>query len=227
MTGPMDFMKWISSLDELLYEVMSWLLFFPLTLWRTLTRPLGMMDYADSQLALPDDEQYGAALSPPLFLALALLIAHGVSAALGQADAIVADRHGLAGLVDDDASALVLRLVVFASFPLLASARLLRRLRVPFDRTSLRLPFYAQCYPVALFALGFSVGLTLVSVGPHPAAVGGAVLICASFLYYAVVETRWFAARLATGLLRGCGAMLLTLIEAFALMLFVGFLFTR
>lgn len=32
----MDFMKWLNSLDELLYEVMSWLVFFPLTLWRAL-----------------------------------------------------------------------------------------------------------------------------------------------------------------------------------------------
>lgn len=46
----MYFMKWLSSLDELLYEVISWLVFYPLTLWRTCTRPLGMMDYADAQL---------------------------------------------------------------------------------------------------------------------------------------------------------------------------------
>jgi hypothetical protein len=227
MTVPMDFMKWISSLDEFLYEVASWLLFFPLTLWRTLTRPLAMMDYADSQLALPDDEQYGAALSPPLFLALALLLAHGVSAALGQADAIVADRHGLAGLIDDDASALVLRLVVFAAFPLLAAARLLRRLRVPLDRGSLRLPFYAQCYPIALFALGLNFGFSLVKLGSHPLQVGGLLLICGAFAYYMTVETRWFAAKLGTGLLPALGAMLLTLIEAFALLLIVGYLFTR
>ena len=68
-------MKWINSLDELLYEVMSWLLFFPLTLWRSIVHPFAMMDYADDQLALPDDQQYGAALSPPLFLAIALLMA--------------------------------------------------------------------------------------------------------------------------------------------------------
>ena len=29
----MDLMKWLSSLDEFLYEVMSWLPFFPLTLY--------------------------------------------------------------------------------------------------------------------------------------------------------------------------------------------------
>ena len=43
----MDFMKLIESLDEALYSVMSWLLFYPLTLWRTIVQPLNMMAYAD------------------------------------------------------------------------------------------------------------------------------------------------------------------------------------
>lgn len=120
-------MKWLNSLDELLFEVMSWLIFFPLTLWRTIVRPLDMMAYADEQLALVEEDQYAAAVSPPLFLALALLLAHGASTALGQADAIIANRHGLAGLVDDQTSALLLRLVMFAIFPLVMSVRLLRR----------------------------------------------------------------------------------------------------
>ena len=36
----MNFLKLIQSLDELLYEIMSWLIFYPVTLWRALTRPL-------------------------------------------------------------------------------------------------------------------------------------------------------------------------------------------
>ena len=39
----MDFMKIIESLDEALYTVMGWLVFYPLTLWRALVRPLAMM----------------------------------------------------------------------------------------------------------------------------------------------------------------------------------------
>ena len=40
----MDFMKWLNSLDELLYEVMSWVVFFPLTLWQALFRPIRTME---------------------------------------------------------------------------------------------------------------------------------------------------------------------------------------
>ncbi len=73
----MDFMKWINSLDEFLYEVMSWLLFFPLTLWRAVIRPLQTMETVRAQAALPDEQQYAELLSPPLFLTLGLLLAMG------------------------------------------------------------------------------------------------------------------------------------------------------
>lgn len=220
-------MKWINSLDELLYEVMSWLLFFPLTLWRSIVHPFAMMDYADDQLALPDDEQYGAALSPPLFLAIALLMAHAVSLALGQVDAIVADRHGLAGLVNDDASALVLRLVVFASFSLFTATRMVRRRGLPIDRNALCAPFYAQCYPTGVFALGIGIGISLARTTMPTTYMGGIGLVVASIVYYVIVETRWFAIKLETSYISAIGAVAITLFEAFTLFLIVGFLFTR
>ena len=43
----MDFLKWIKSLDELLFELMSWLVVWPVTLVRTLLGPIAMMRYAD------------------------------------------------------------------------------------------------------------------------------------------------------------------------------------
>ncbi|MBJ7445671.1 MAG: hypothetical protein JHD32_15465 [Sphingobium sp.] len=223
----MDFMKWINSLDELLYEVMSWLLFFPLTLWRSIVHPFAMMDYADDQLALPDNEQYGAALSPPLFLAIALLIAHAVAMALGEVDTIVNDRHGLAGLVNDDASALVLRLVVFASFSLFTATRMVRRRGLPIDRNALRAPFYAQCYPTGVFALGIGIGISLARTTMPTTYMAGIGLVVASIVYYVIVETRWFAMKLETGYISAIGAVAITLFEAFTLFLIVGFLFTR
>jgi hypothetical protein len=223
----MDFMKWISSLDELLYEVMSWLLFLPLTLWRTISRPLSTMRYAERQLALPEAEQYASALSPPLFLALLLLITHSISAALGETDAIMANRHGLAGLVNDNASALILRLIVFAAFPIFAAARQIRMERKPLDRTTLRLPFYAQCYPTAILALGLGLATEVAGLTWRPASVFALPLTIASLGYYVVVETRWFMAKLGIGALKAFGAVMAGLLEGFILLLVVGFLFTR
>lgn len=39
----MDFMKILKSLEEALYEVMVWLVFYPFTMWQVMTRPGGTM----------------------------------------------------------------------------------------------------------------------------------------------------------------------------------------
>lgn len=223
----MDFMKWLSSLDELLYEVMSWLLFFPLTLWRAVFLPIGVMKEIEREAMLPDNQQYASVLSPPLFLALALLLGHTVATALGQTDAIIDNHHGLAGLVDDNASALALRVVVFAAFPLFLAARLVRSRKIKLDRGSLRQPFYAQCYPAAVFALGISVGTSL-ALDHHPLAKAtGHWLAAVAVLNFWIVETRWFAKVLGTGYLRASGNVFLGLVEGSLFLLGVGFLFTR
>ncbi|WP_155006365.1 hypothetical protein [Sphingomonas hengshuiensis] len=220
-------MKWLNSLDELLYEVMSWLLFFPLTLWRAAFRPIGVMEEINREAVLPDDQRYQAVLSPPLFLALALLIGHSVATALGQTDAIIANRDGLADLVDDNASALVLRVIVFASFPLFLASRLVRRLGTKLNRNSLQQPFYEQCYPAAVFALGISVGTSL-SQDHHPIApIIGSCMVTISIVNLWIVETRWFARVLNIGYLRAAGNVLIGLLEGAVFVLAVGFLFTR
>ena len=186
-------MKWLNSLDELLYEVMSWLLFFPLTLWKATVHPIATMDAIDREAALPDEAQYAAILSPPLFLALALLIGHGVATALGQTDAIIANRHRLAAMVTDTASALVLRVIVFAAFPLFLAARAVRCRGVPLDRTTLRRTFYAHCYPAAVFALGISTGTSLALDGHALAWTIGQALVVLALGFYWLVAIGWFA----------------------------------
>jgi len=223
----MDFMKWLNSLDELLYEVMSWLLFFPLTLWRAVFQPIAVMDQVDREADLPDGQQYAALLSPPLFLALALLLAHTVSTALGQTDDIIANHHGLAGLVNDNASALILRVVIFAAFPLFLAARIVRRRGVKLDRTSLRQPFYVQCYPAAVFALGVSVGASLAQDHHHLTPTIGHWLLIVSILNYWFVVTGRFARVLGSGYLRALGNVFLGMLEGALFLIAVGFLFTR
>lgn len=220
-------MKWLSSLDELLYEVMSWLLFFPITLWRSAFRPLDIMSQIEGEAALPEGKQYAAVLSPPLFLALSLLVAHSTSTALGQTDGIIANHHGLADLVNDNASALVLRVIIFAAFPLFLAARLVRRGGVKLDRATLRQPFYEQCYPAAIFALGFSIGTSL-GVDEQPTvSTAGHWLAALSIVNFWVVETRWFRKVLGGGYLRAAGNVFIGMLEGSAFLVFVAFLFTR
>ncbi len=220
-------MKWLNSLDELLYEVMSWLLFLPITLWRATVHPMRTMADVAHQRALPDEQQYSAVLSPPLFLALALLLAHSVSTALGHTDAIIANKHGLGSLVDDNASALILRVVVFASYPLFLAARLVRGRGETLDRLTLRQPFYELCYPTAVFTLGLSLGMSLADVPGTRLPVAGQALIVASFANFGIVQTRWFATALPVGSARAFGSVAIGFLQGTGFLLFVGFLFTR
>lgn len=220
-------MKWISSLDELVFEMMSWLLFFPITLWRSVSRPLKTMVYADDQLSLPEEEQYAAVLSPPLFLALSLLLAEGISIALGQADPIVASHQGLAGLVNDQRSELVVRIVVFAAFCLFGAARLVRARGLPLDRHSLRAPFYAQCYPTAAFALILGLATSLMLVPGQVTMTTGAILAVMGVIFYLVVQTRWFSRELSIGFFRAFANVVLVMAQSIALMIVVGLLFSH
>lgn len=192
----MHFTQLIKSLDELLYEVMSWVVFYPLTLWRVFRRPLHMMDYSDRELHQQDAAQYTETLAPPLFLLLSLLLSHALELAIIGNNPIVASKHGLAALVDDDSSLIALRLVIFSVFPLLFALRLVRAQHKPITRETLRQPFYAQCYAAAPFALMLGVGTVFASMHWHEAAIAGWTLTATTLLAYWMVQARWFAQHL-------------------------------
>jgi hypothetical protein len=192
----MNFMQWLNSLDELLFEILSWVIFFPITLWRIIRHPLSMMAYADAQLALPEDDQYGDALSPPIFLVLSLLLAQALELTLVGTNAIVRSRHGLASLVDDNTSLLLLRLILFGIFPLLMATRLVRKRGAGLDRKALKPPFYAQCYLAAPFALTLGIGGTMMTQPWDRVRLAGVVVAVVALLAYGIVQTRWFAVQL-------------------------------
>ena len=62
----MDLLKTLRSFEELLFEAVSWLVFYPLTLWRILRGPLAAMDYSDREQSDSEERRYDDALSPPL-----------------------------------------------------------------------------------------------------------------------------------------------------------------
>lgn len=197
-----NFMQLIQSLDDLLYELMSWLIFFPLTLWRTITRPLQMMEYAGRQLEEPPERQFSAALSPPLFLLLALLVSHALELSMnGGNSAIVADHHGLARFVDNDTKLLVLRLGVFSIIPLLLATIFTIASKFELNDETLKSPFYKQCYPAAPFALMLGGGALLIGRGATATLLGLVIMLAALIAYFAV-QIMWFRRNLACGILK-------------------------
>ena len=47
-SSPMDLIRLLKSLEELIYELVSWLVFYPVTMWRSIVNPQEMMRYAQS-----------------------------------------------------------------------------------------------------------------------------------------------------------------------------------
>lgn len=223
----MNFMQLLQSLDDLLYEVMSWLVFFPITLWRTITRPLQMMEYAGRELHDQPDKQYDETLSPPLFLLLALLSSHIVELALaGGVNPIVQRTTGLAAFVDTDSKLLLLRLMIFSIIPLLLATALLVGSKQPIARGRLKAPFYAQCYPAAAFALVLGMSGLLLHHASVAAKLGGLAIMLGSIIGYFAVELAWFRRQLHCGLLAAAGYAGVAICGGIALAVSIALLFT-
>ncbi|RYD59807.1 MAG: hypothetical protein EOP60_01275 [Sphingomonadales bacterium] len=189
----MNFMHFLKSLDDLLFEIATWLVFYPVTLWRTLRQPWAMMKYADVELHDSQDQQYTDTLSPPIFLLLTLLLSHALELALVGQNPLVESKKGLASLITDDTSLLLLRMVFFSVFPLVMSVRLLRKRQVKVTRQTLRPPFYAQCYPTAVFALALGIGLLLAQLHRGDAVtIAGWLIAFASLLWFGGLQVGWF-----------------------------------
>lgn len=149
----MTFLHILKSLDELLYEVALWLLFYPRTLWRSFRHPLRTMRYALDELDKDADEQFLETLRPPIFLLLTVIIAHVAELAMVGDSTVIASRAGAANLIDDDRGLVILRIVAFALFPVVMAAVEAMVARQPINRDTLRAPFNAQCFLAAPFVL--------------------------------------------------------------------------
>ena len=192
----MDFFKLVQSLDELLYEVMSWLIFYPVTLWRALTRPLKMMDYSDAEQGDAENKQYSDTLSPPLFLLLTLVISHLIALSTVGESAVLLDKTGLGRLINDDSSLILMRVAFFSLFPLAMAARLVLARGLKLDRAPLKAPFYSQCYVAAPFALMVSGAGILMQLKPPAAEIAGLVLLGFALLWFGSLQIWWFAQHL-------------------------------
>lgn len=207
----MDFMKVLKSLEELLYELVSWLVFYPLTLWRSVMSPLAMMRYADLELADRPEDQYDDVISPPLFLLITLLIAQGVSTLLPRGAAETAAEAAMAA---SDTNLLIARGVIFGIFPLAMAVTLLVSKGARVTRNALRPPFFSQCYVAApfVFLLGLSIDLMLI---PGGAWVGtGALVLAIAILWYGQAQVRWFRLDLEIGMTRAIARFLLAFVLA-------------
>ena len=222
----MNFFNLLQSLDELLYEVMSWLVFYPVTLWRVLVHPLKMMDYSDVEQGDVSDQQYTDTLSPPLFLQLSLIIVHAAEIALVGNDAVVAIKVGLSAFVSNNTDLIILRIVLYSLFPVMMATRMVRARGLQVDRATLRAPFYSQCYVAAVLAMMLGTAVILIKQGHDWSVLAGGALALFGLLWFGFLQTAWFNQHLKCGRLRAFGHASRAMIESLLAMFVVSSLFS-
>ena len=219
----MDFFKLIQSLDELLYEFLGWLLFYPITLWRVLRHPARSMLLAESELAKGPEARFDTMLGPPLFLFLSLIIIHIAELFLNPAvsNDLIRSHTGISRYITNDTNLIVFRVVVFGLLPLTAARRLLRIRGQELDKVELRGPFYAQCYASAIYALILNAGTFAFASELDARQWIGGGLMAAAVIWFLAVETWWFAEKQGHGFVRGFGNALVVLGEWLAIVAIV------
>jgi hypothetical protein len=219
----MEFLKFVRSVEEFLYELMTWLLFYPRTLWLALRHPVRLAAEAQAEMNREDAQRFAALISPPLFLMLSVLVAWLVESALHLGAALVAKDGGLAQqILASPTDLLVYRVVSFSIFPLAMALGGLWQQAQAIDRQTLRQPFYLQCYMAGPFALALSFAADLLRLG---ATIAAAAVCAAALAWFIAVETAWFRRQLGAGRLRAlalaCGlfACAFVIVVAFAFVL--------
>ncbi len=185
----MDFIRILRSLEEFLYEVMTWLVFYPRTLLRSAIRPLETLEYSRTELHKPEEEQYEQALSPPLFLMLSLVISHLIELSL-HLHPFASIGHKAETLFGSDQNLVILRSLMFAAYPLMFALQQVKEAKQPLTRKTLRGPFFGECYPASVFCLLVGVAGTIGQAWPTHSWIGGIVVALAS-AWYVGVQAAW------------------------------------
>ena len=131
---------------------------------------------------------------------------------------LIAETRGLAGLISDDTSLIVLRLLGFATFPVIVATYMVRRTGQTLNRHTLEEPFYSQCYATAPFAMAFSIAATVSQLDGLWADGVGAALVVVATISWLAIQTLWFERRLGIARLRGLGHALVAYAQCLAIL---------
>jgi len=214
-----DLLKILRSFEELLFEAMTWLYFYPRTMARIVARPLTAMAYSDHEEGQPEDQRYDDALNPPVLLIITLVVANIIGWATHVPQP--AGASPLAKTIfDSQQNLLMFRCLLFGLTPLTVALTLLRKEGAVISRKTLRRPFYAQCYLAAPTALALSLGLNATLQGGAWSAAGFALILAATS-WLLITETRWLSRRLGIGRLAAALTALGALARAAAYMLLI------
>lgn len=210
----MDLMALVRSIEELLYEILSWFIFLPLTLWYCIRFPLRMMRFGASEIADVSEHRFAEALSPPILMFLTIGILHLFDGRIaGPQNALVS------WLTEDDRNLLVFRAVVFSLLPLLLASVDLRLKRSALTRETLRPAFYSHSYVATPFILALGVALIIAQQSFAGSLTLAILIVLAGTTWYVAAVVNWLRSDLQLPLAKSVAVTLGTLAGFVALVL--------
>ena len=148
----MDILSLSKVIEKGVFEILMWILFFPLTLVRMVFRPRRTLVYVRQEVARThqeggdDDESFESAIRPALFLFLSVVIA-AVLVPLTPEEIADYQQSDLGQtLLKSWISLVAYNTVIFAILPLTGAVLLDLLTPGRMTRRTLRLPFDQQCY---------------------------------------------------------------------------------
>ena len=214
----MDLIRLLRSLEEFLYELVGWLVFYPRTLWRVLVRPGEVARYTRREFTKDPEHRFADAISPVLMLILSVVLAHALEMAMRTAPLSLSGPLGKL-LFSSEQGLLLTRSAVFCIFALGAALSTLWRQRLPINRDTLREPFSIQAFLACPFVLLLAVSQ---AVGCEAKGWGAAIGV-AAVAWYLWARTRTFVALNDVGYLPAAGFVLASFLLTSALVLALGF----
>ena len=189
----MDLMRLLRSLEEFLYELVGWLVFYPRTFWRIVRRPGAIARYTRIELTQDDARQFGETMSPVLMLILTVALAHAIEMAARLS--LPEPDSPLRVLAFGSEQALLLtRSIVFSTYALGAALGTLRRGRQPITRETLREPFSIQAFLVCPFVLATSAGAAMRHAADERLVWLGQGIVAAGCVWYIAARTTAYRA---------------------------------
>lgn len=208
----MDLLRIIRSIEELIYELTSWLIFYPRMIWASIHRPFQMMDYVAAEELQSVDEQFDDALSPPLMLFVTIVLAHVIE--IGSVGVAHPQGGAIATIFASEEALLLFRALLFSLFPLLGAVAVVKASKTPITRASLRTPFFSLCILAAPFALLQSIGgVVFLSSLPGAGVIGPALMGVAATVYL-VRQAIWMRRTTGIGAVRASGMSLISFAQA-------------
>lgn len=191
----MDFEKFSQVFEQVIYDFLMWVIFFPYTLVRILLKPIAMTREVITELQRPSGEDRFNGLSPPLFLFLCVVGAWALSHSPTLVLAASAEKT-LAGQVLASPENLILfRVIIGCAYPL--TGALIYEWLTPggISHASFRLPLYQQAYVCGPYTLISGVAASYMSLSKTMWVQGLSFGIVALItIWFVATQTRFFKA---------------------------------